>query len=1172
LPFEKLVEELQPERSLSHSPLFQVMFVLQNAPMGELELSDLQLSAVESSGSTAKFDLTLSLWESERGLGGWWEYNSDLFEPESIKRLNAHFQVLLEEIVKQSEQPVQQLELLTPVERQQVLYGFNSSRVEYPREKCLHELFEEAVERRPDGIAVVHDQEQLSYGHLNERANQLGHYLQSQGVSSETIVGLCVERSVEMVVGILGILKAGGAYLPLDPNYPKERLEFMMDDAGVSMVLTDYSTKTKMTSRTVQLLQLEELKASLMSLSKNSPVCEAKPTNLAYVIYTSGSTGTPKGVMIEQHSIVRLVKSNPYIDFDDEHVFLQMAPITFDAATFEFWGALLNGARLAIGPSTSSSLAEMANQLQQQQVSTLWLTSGLFQIMTEHHLESFKSVTQLLAGGDVLPIAEVQKVLYKWPHLKLVNGYGPTEGTTFSCTYPVPKDWQGGVSVPIGRPIANTQIYVLDRQQQPVPIGVVGELYIGGAGVARGYLNQPELTTEKFIANPFSNELGTCLYRTGDLGRWHVDGNLEFLGRIDSQVKLRGFRIELGEIEAAVCSCPGVEQAIVSVWCDSKDYPHLVGHVVGENSHPLPGREELREYLKTRLPEYMIPGYFMELDKFPLTLNGKVDRKALPVPEISRTSTLTAPRTSVERRLAEIWCSVLGLSQVSIDDNFFALGGDSILSLQIIAQALQQGIHLTPRQLFEHQTIAEQAAIARKNYISVGDRQPLTGSFPLNPIQHFFFQFCNRDLHHFNQAYLLEVSPDLSLSTLNQILTALLTQHDGLRVHFEQQTNSEWKAHFRPIPEKLPCHVVELSSVNELQQQITLDQLLQQLQSSLEIESGPLLRFVLIKLGEDQPAKLLLLVHHLLIDVFSWRVLFEDFAIIYTQLKKGQIPSLPAKSSSVQQWALELQHYAQSPQMRNQLAYWLDQPYHLWKGLPLDAPLFPEKSYVAYTRQLGLTLDRQQTKVLLQQIPAEKDIQINEVLLTALLLAYHRWSGQGTLLLAREGHGRGGFLDQVDLSRTVGWFTSLHPLMLHIPGSEDKDLNMVMNVVKEAVRNIPNSGISYGILRYLGDKEIQQQIAELPQPQLNFNYLGQTDALLERTKSAFSIAEESPGHLQGMFRNPPHLLDITSIVYGDELGMVWSYNTCVQREESIKAFINYYQQSIEQLIETCLVV
>jgi non-ribosomal peptide synthase protein (TIGR01720 family) len=419
---------------------------------------------------------------------------------------------------------------------------------------------------------------------------------------------------------------------------------------------------------------------------------------------------------------------------------------------------------------------------------------------------------------------------------------------------------------------------------------------------------------------------------------------------------------------------------------------------------------------------------------------------------------------------------------------------------------------------------------------------------------------------------LLEVSPDLSLGTLRQILQVLLTQHDGLRVHFGQQHDGEWQARFRPIPQELPCHVMELSALNELQQKVCQEQVLQQLQSSLNIESGPLLRFALIKLGADQPAKLLLLVHHLLIDVYSWRVLFEDFALIDTQLKQGHVPSLPAKSSSVQRWALQLQHYAQSPQITSQLAYWIEQPYHLWKGLPLEAPLLPENNYLAYTEQLGLTLDRRQTKALLQQIPAEKDIQINEVLLTALLLAYHRWSGQGTLLLAREGHGRGGFLEHVDLSRTVGWFTSLYPLMLHMPGSEDKDLNMVMNVVKEAVRNIPNSGISYGILRYLGDKEIQQQIAELPQPQLNFNYLGQTDALLERTKSAFSIAEESPGHLQGMFRNPPHLLDITSIVYGDELGMVWSYNTCVQREESIKAFINYYQQSIEQLIETCLVV
>lgn len=709
LPFEKLVETLQPERNLSHSPLFEVMFVLQNAPMGNLKLPNLEFTPLELEQVTAKFDLTLSITETETSLQGLWEYKTDLFKETTIARMIGHFQTLLSGAIDTPELGIYQLPLLTSLERHQLLVEWNQTHVEYPRNKCIHQLFEQQVEKTPDAIALVFEKEQLTYYELNQRANQLAHHLQSLGVGSEVLVGIYVERSIEIVVGLLGILKAGGAYVPLDPNYPQERLNFMLEDTQIQVLLTQQQLVESLPKHQGRIVCLDTDWEAITPHSEQNPNSRLTPENLAYVMYTSGSTGRPKGVSVIHRGVVRLVKGSHYANLSAEEVFLQLAPISFDASTFEIWGCLLNGARLVIMPAHTPSLKELGQAIEQYQVTTLWLTSGLFHLMVDERLEDLKHIRQLLVGGDVLSISHVQKVL-QLKGCRPINGYGPTENTTFTCCYPITELSLERNSVSIGRPIANTQVYLLDDQLQPVPIGVPGNLYIGGDGLARGYLNRPELTQEKFIPNPFSDLKSERLYKTGDLARYLSDGNLEFLGRFDHQVKISGFRIELGEIESALSSHELVQQCVVVVHEDNPSNKHLVAYVVTDNDINI---RDMKEHLKQQLPNYMVPSVFVRLETLPLTANGKVNRNVLPAPILNKlvhSGNCILPRTSLEHQLAKIWEAALKISPISVTDNFFELGGHSLLAIVLTTEIEKQlGYNLPVLSFFREGTIEKMA-------------------------------------------------------------------------------------------------------------------------------------------------------------------------------------------------------------------------------------------------------------------------------------------------------------------------------------------------------------------------------------------------------------------------------------------------------------------------------
>lgn len=738
LPFERIVDALQPERDPSRHPLFQTLFVLQNAPQTAGQIGELRVETLDIDNGTSKFDLTLNLWEdADSGLSGWWEYNADLFDAATVVRLSSSVGTLLAGLGRDPDVSLSHLPLLTEAERRQVLVEFNRTQRPYPRTATIGDLFSAQADRTPDAEALVWDGGRMTYRELEERSNGLAHHLGGLGVGLGSLVGLFAERSPEMIVALLGILKAGGAYLPLDPSYPEDRLAVMLADARPVVMLAQSHLSARL-PQTVPVVALDQE----WPQRATAPTSGTQADSLAYVMYTSGSTGRPKAVPIPHRGIIRLVQNTDYASFSPDETFLQLAPISFDASTFEIWGSLLNGARLAIFPSLTPSLEDLGAALKRFGVTTLWLTAGLFILIVDERLDDLRGLRQLLAGGDVLPMPQVYRMRRELPDCRLINGYGPTECTTFACCHTVTDDDLNGGSIPIGGPIANTTAYVLDAAGQPVPVGVTGQLLLGGDGLSPGYLHRPELSAEKFFVNPFAEGR---LYRTGDLARWRPNGTLEFLGRVDNQVKIRGFRIELGEIEAALLRLPGVKEAVVTVQGHIPGQKSLAAYIVPAESAPAFSVTALRDSLAARLPGYMVPATFTILSSLPLTPNGKIDRKALPapvpVPAESHHDAASLPTDAVEAQILALWEELLPNQIIGVHDQFFDVGGHSLLAVRMIHRLEQlTGQKILLSALFEDATIAHLADVIRGETAPAADiPEPMIAFNPQGSKSPFFF-------------------------------------------------------------------------------------------------------------------------------------------------------------------------------------------------------------------------------------------------------------------------------------------------------------------------------------------------------------------------------------------------------------------------------------------------
>jgi amino acid adenylation domain-containing protein len=712
-PFEALVKALQPKRDASRPPLFQVMFAIQNdPPLSTMELPGLILSPVESEGGTAQFDLSVYAWETPKGLELIFVYNTDLFETATMTRMMEHFRTLLENSVANPEQRISEIPMLTAAERHHLLVEWNDTAVDYPQNVTLHQLFEEQVERTPDNVALVFENEKLTYRELNQRANQLAHHLQALGVGPEAFVGVFMERSLEMVISLYGILKAGGAYVPLDPEYPADRIAFMIEDTRVPVVLTQKHLAHKLPAHSARVICLDSGWSTIAKESVENPLSGATPNNPAYVIYTSGSTGKPKGVINEHRGICnQLLWMQEAYQLTGADRVLQKTPFSFDVSVWEFFCPLQVGARLVVAqPGGHKDGAYLIKVIVEQEITMIhFVPSMLPAFLQNKSVEECHSLKRVICSGEALPV-DLQQRFFDRLDAELHNLYGPTETAVHVTYWACQKESDLNV-VPIGRPVANTQMYILDSRLQPVPIGVPGVLYIGGVQVARGYLNRPDLTEEKFIHDPFRQEPGARIYNTGDLTRFLPDGNIEYLGRIDHQVKLRGFRIELGEIEATLDRHDAIRASVVIAREDKPGDKRLAAYFLADSAE-VPTSSELRKYMQERLPEYMVPSFFIKLDEFPLTASGKIDRKRLPEPDGLRTLSedFVAPATPMERMVATIWQQVLGVDHISAFDNFFDLGGHSLLSMRVINEIENRtGKRLSPREMV-FQTLTEIAA------------------------------------------------------------------------------------------------------------------------------------------------------------------------------------------------------------------------------------------------------------------------------------------------------------------------------------------------------------------------------------------------------------------------------------------------------------------------------
>jgi len=1178
-PFIKLVTDLQPDRDTSRTPIFQSSFVLQksmgadgiteNVPPTKLFWNQFNVNNIDIPLTEGQTDLSIEMVETQKSLHGYFKYNSDLFEPTTVARFLSHFTTLLESIAANPNQLIDDLSILGAQERRMLVDEWNKTQREYPQHLCIHQLVEQQVEKTPDNVAVVFEDQSLTYAELNTRANQLAHHLRTLGVGAETLVAIACERSLEIVVGMLGILKAGAAYVPLDPAYPKDRLAYMLEDSAASVLLTQSWLKDLFSSCAAKVINLDQINAELSTYPLSNPLTICHPHSLAYVIYTSGSTGKPKGVMIEQHSIVnRLFWWQNYIPLNSSDSYLHQFSFAFDGAVVSLFWPLLNGTKVVIPSDLNlSDPLNLARIIQENRVTSMLGTpSFMLELLTILHSVKTHNIKRIMFAGEALPPKTAEATFQLCN--EVFNFYGPTESSIIATAFLIEKSSLRPTMdrIPIGRAVANTSLYLLNDTLHPVPIGVIGELYIGGDGLARGYLNRPELTAERFIPNPFmtpeerAQGCNTRLYRTGDLCRYLEDGNIEYIGRIDHQVKIRGFRIELDEIESALLSHPAVVEATVIAREDELGNKRLVAYYVSLDDTV--GPSLLRELLKASLPAYMIPAFFVSLEAMPLTPNGKLDRKALPAPEIGEIrQAYVAPRTHDERNLVSIWQDTLHLDKIGIHDNFFEMGGDSIVSIQLISRARQKGIHLRARDIFQHPTIAGLAElIAMETSAPALVTKDNEGDIPLLPIGHWFANLQLANPHHFNQDYLLVLASDINIDPFKEALKDVFTHHDAFRIRLNIQTLHQW---YMP---SFSAPVIETQNLsNAADFDTALNDYANELQSSLNIETGPIYRIALIDGAPDHELRLLMVIHHLAVDGVSWRILLDDLTIAYAARLKGTTPVLPVEQNSVKDWSQLLLQATQDQHHPITIAaqeYWLNAqaPAEIHQDYTQEEAQHREER----VKHFSWNLTKSETSTLLTELPKLCHAQINEVLLATLLMVYREWSGRDRLTIRMEGHGReeSFFGNVLDLSQTVGWHTSIYPVCLSLPDVV-RSVPEILKAIREQLRQVPDNGIGYGMLRYFGNSEIREQLSQFDHSTLVFNYLGQFG---ENSEGLFRSASEPHGAAVAAVNNMDLRIDCNSLIANGQLHVHISYNTKYYDEESVAGFARQHHEALVSVL------
>ncbi|QXQ17214.1 non-ribosomal peptide synthetase [Pseudomonas tolaasii] len=1160
LPFDHLVEALQPPRSAAYNPLFQVMCNVQRWEFQQSrQLAGMTVEYLANDARATKFDLNLEVTDLDHRLGCCLTYSTDLFDEPRIARMAEHWRNVLEALIADPLQRLSELPLLSAAEQRVLQDSLGAEKGQHRLDQCLHQLFSQQAMTRGDALALTFAGETLNYRELDSRANRLAWMLRERGVGPQVRVGLALPRSLEMVIGLLAILKAGGAYVPLDPEYPLDRLHYMIEDSGIGLLLSDAAMFEALGElpATVACWCLEDDLPVLGNYPADALPLISLPQHQAYLIYTSGSTGKPKSVVVSHGEIAMHCQAViERFGMRPDDCELHFYSINFDAATERLLVPLLSGAHVVLRAQGQWDAEEICALIRAHRITILGFTpsygSQLAQWLATQ--QQTLPVRMCITGGEALTGEHLQRIRAAFRPEVFFNAYGPTETVVMPLASLAPQHLEEGAgSVPIGSIIGDRVAYILDADLALVPQGAQGELYVGGAGLAQGYHERPGMTAERFVADPFALN-GGRLYRTGDLVRQRADGLVEYLGRIDHQVKIRGFRIELGEIETRLLEHEAVREAVVLA-LDSPSGKQLVAYLVSDAEHGAL-RESLKTHLKAQLPDYMVPAHLIVLAGMPLTANGKLDRRALPQPDPeANRQQYVAPRSELEQTLAAIWCAVLNVQRVGLDDNFFELGGDSILSIQVVSRARQAGIHFSPRDLFQHQTVQTLAAVATRTEQVTAEQGVLTGPSGLTPIQHWFFDTDIPNRQHWNQALLLKPLQLLDPHRLEQALLAVLEHHDALRLSFTPR-DAQWHAEHLAVPHG---GVLMQAQVRDMDQCTAL---FTDTQRSLDLAHGPLLRALLVD-GPEGQQRLLIAIHHLVVDGVSWRVLLEDLQNVYRQLSDGQSVSLPAKTSALRDWAARLQAYAGSESLREELSLWQAQLAGPAVELPVDRAQGSLRNRDADT--VSVRLDAEHTRQLLQQAPSAYRTQVNDLLLTALARVLCRWSGHDSALIQLEGHGRETLFDEIDLTRSVGWFTSAYPLRL-TPQAEQ---GASIKAIKEQLRGVPHKGLGYGVLRYLADDPTRQTLQALPQAPITFNYLGQFDQSFG-ADALFHPLDESAGLAHDPDAPLPNVLSVDGQVYGGELVLRWTFSRERHDQQTIGALAEAYLAELQSLIVHCL--
>ncbi|UOY89131.1 non-ribosomal peptide synthetase [Bacillus glycinifermentans] len=1161
-PFEELVERLGVVRDMSRNPLFDAMFILQNMEQHDIRLAGLHVNRVQEIGHKVSiFDLTLSAVEESGGeIHFEMEFSTDLFLKETVERWLKHFAELLRDIAIQPETKLSRLNMLTDDDKHKILVEFNDTQINFPeKNKLFHELFEKKAEDVPGQIAVIKGQKQISYRQLNERANQLARTLQKAGISPGKKAAVLADRSIEAVICVLAVMKAGGAYIPIDSQYPEERIRFLLKDSEAAVLLqADYKELAS---------HLAESGVSCISIhldheehddpDTENLVSTASPEDTAYVIYTSGTTGTPKGVEVRHRNFTHaaLAWRNIYeLDRMPARV-LQMASFSFDVFSGDLARALLNGGTLVICPDDVRLEPEQLSQLiNQQQITFMESTPALIVPFMEYvyrRRRSLPSLRLLILGSDVIKAQDFYTLNKRFgKELRIMNSYGVTEATIDSSYYEVQMSQELREEfVPIGIPLPNVQLYVLNNDKQVQPIGIPGELYIGGEGVAKGYWGRAELSEAKFN-DPFAK--GQTLYQTGDQACWLPDGTLRFCGRMDKQVKIKGYRIETGEIESVILQNSHIKEAAVAVQKDADGQSYLAAYIVPKETD----FTDLRLALTKELPAYMIPAHFFGLEKMPLTVNGKLDKDALPAVHIKPSPVYHPPNSDKQAVLCRIWEDVLHIPRAGITDSFFELGGDSIKALQVSARLAAEGWNMTIRDLFQFPTIQE-----LEHHLTpaetIPDQGAVEGHAELTPVQQRFFDDPGAFEHHYNQSVMMCSKERLDERALCQAIRSLTEHHDALRIVFTKESSGRIRQFNRGIGTKdediFTLRTIDLTDVTQIEQRIKAEE--KAIQQAMRLDQGPLIHVGLFRLREAD--HLLISIHHLIVDGVSWRILLEDLQTAYQQAIENRKIELPLKSDSYLKYANKLPAIAKGHEVMEEKAYW-EHVMSQTEPLPKDFRGVSDGLQIN-ARTATCTLSERLTSRLLFETQQAYGTDANELMLTALGMALTEWTKSEQTVISIEGHGREGHVPDLDISRTVGWFTSIYPVLLNmsVPDDSSEKTAYRIKAVKDMMRRVPNRGTGYGLLKYSNHIRYRD-------PEVSFNYLGQFDGLegmmrLSPYQPLHEIAEERPREFE---------LDINAMIVNRQLQVKAVYTDVFSRR-TIESFLDTFHDCLKGIIEHC---